>query len=390
MLNNLLSYVPSPSSLVPSMFRFTAEAIEFSTNIFKYKTTQSGTLVRLTYEMIKKLDEQDRSTADHPGFIDRLMAAEIVAPYPKDPALIDAELQKRFGVTHPDRCVFAILDDKGYPNKSPNEPLSIIYAAFGHDGLADTLKEILDGSYGRKNGKLPKAVTFYSAINLAFNDSDSIRKLLSKGIGGRQVEETRSWLKEHCSSWLKKAGTLSPLIGYEKWVLTTTNETELKDLRDTLAQANNPITLEQLRDAVTTRGSALARPEVLEASERAIAYFVMRTKEGKDGKPSLIDLACGLHVGNGGVPAKVLLGDPEDPRMRYEYSLDDGILARIKNNFVTKGIISVSSEFRNLLTNQIAEAKNVQALMAPQVVRLHTRLMKSATGLLRRVNVLSL
>ncbi|MBY0428821.1 MAG: malonyl-CoA decarboxylase family protein [Alphaproteobacteria bacterium] len=385
MLNNLLSYVPSPSSFVPSVFRLTADAIEFSTHIFKSKPTHSGTLVRLTYDMVKKLDMQ------YPGFIDKLMAAEIVAPYPKDPALIDAELQKRFGVTHQDRCVFAILDDKGHPNKTPNEPLSIIYAAFGHDGLANTLKEILDGSYGRKDGKLPKAVTFYSAINLAFNDADEIRKKLSRGIGGRQVEETRSWLKEHCSSWLKKAGTLSPLIGYEKWLLTTTNETELKDLRDTLAQASNPITLEQLRNAITVRGAALASPEVLEASERAIAYFVMRTKEGKDGKSSLMDNACGLHVGNGGVPAKVLLGDPEDPRMRYEYSLDDGILASIKNNFVTKGIISVSSEFRNLLTDQIAKAKNITAIIAPQVTRLHTRLMQGATGFLRsKANVLGL
>ena len=384
MLSTLSSYIPSPSSFVPSMFRLTAEAIEFTTSIFKSKPTQSGTLVRLTYDMVKDLDKQ------YPGFIDRLMAAEIVAPYPKDPALVDAELQKRFGVTHPDRCVFAILDDKGHPQKTPNEPLSIIYAAFGHDRLADTLKEILDGSYARIKGKLPKAVTFYSAINLAFNDSDSVRKLLSKGIGGRQVEETRSWLKEHCSSWLKKAGTLSPLIGYEKWLLTTTNETELKDLRDTLAQSTNPITLEQLRHAVTVRGAALSTPDVLAASERAIAYFVMRTKEGKEGKISLIDNACGLHVGNGGVPAKVLLGDPEDPRMRYEYSLDDSILADIKNSFLGKGIISVSDGFRNLLSDQIAAARNVQAVTGPQVIRLHTRLMQSATGLLRRTNVLGL
>jgi len=395
MLGSIARYVPSPAYFMPILFRQTAEAVEFTADIFKSKPTHSGTLTRLTYGQIKNMDSQ------YPGFIDRLMAAEVVAPYPKHPdlgiqmELVDRELQKRFGATNPDRCVFAILDDKGHPHKTPNEPLSIIYGAFGHDGLADSLKEILDGSYGRRGGKLPQAITFYSAINLAFNDADAIRKSLSRGIGGRQVEETRFWLKEQCP-WLKTAGTLSPVLGYEDWLQKTTDAAELKGLEEALAAASNPITLEALRAARTERGAVLSTPEVIEATERSIAYFVLRTKAGRDGNPSPMDNAFGLHVGNGAIPTKVLLADPEDPRMRYVYPMDDSALSGAKQDFVSQGIIRVSAGFRTLISDGLAVAKKTHAVVEEQpVVELSSGQLSSGwllrvTGVRRLASMLNL
>ena len=327
-------------SHMPALFRRTAQDIEFTPDMFDAKPTSSGTLVRLTYGDVLRLEER------RPGFIAKLVDYEVVAPYPANGHLHD-ELKRRFGHTNQDRIVFAILDDKGMPETHIGEPLSIIYGAFGHK-LGDSLAEITSEQLGRRKGYAPTAITFYSAINMAHKDADERRIKLSAGIGGRQVEEARRWLKEKCKS-LKIAATLSPLIGFEQWLQDTTDENELAALTKSLSQMVRKISLEDLRSARRDGGKALLNRRVLGGTARAIAVFVMRTKPGKDGKPVPQDLAFRLHAGNGGNVAAALLADPADPRMRYYYPMNDELLAVHAERFRETGMPTVLSPFWNIM-----------------------------------------
>ncbi len=328
---------------VPALFRRTAQDIQFTPEIFDSKQTPSGTLVRLTYDMVLELEQR------RPGFIAKLVDYEVVAPYPTNGHLHD-ELKRRFGHTNPDRIVFAIMDDKNAPPGHTPEPLSIIYGAFG-DKLADSLDEITSGRLGRKKGASPSAITFYSAINMAHKDTDERRVKLSAGIGGRQVEEARKWLKEKCPS-LTTAATLSPLIGFEKWLQETVDDAEVAALTKTLTQTRRGITLDELREARRIGGSALLHPKVMAATARAIAVFVMRTKPGRDGKPVPQDLAFRLHAGNGGKVAAALLADPTDPRMRYYYPMNDDLLTANATRFKETGMPTVLTGFRNIMDDE--------------------------------------
>lgn len=340
---------------LPSLFRRTAQNIQFTTAVFDSKPTPSGTLVRLTYDMVLELE------ARKPGFIAKLTEYEVVAPYPTDSSLHD-ELKRRFGHTNPDRIVFAIMDDKDAPEGHTAEPLSIIYGAFGHK-LADSLAEITSEQLRRKNGAVPTAITFYSAINMAHKDTDERRIKLSAGIGGRQVEEARRWLKEKCPG-LTTAATLSPLIGFERWLQDTTDERDLEALTKTLNQMFRKISLQELREARRIGGKALFNRKVIGGTARAIAVYVMRTKPGRDGKPVPQDLAFRLHAGNGGKVAKVLLADPVDPRMRYYYPMNDAMLEANAERFKKTGMPTVLTEFKNLMHG--ADADRVYEAVHPE------------------------
>lgn len=355
---NLLGRLPSAVYLI-AFFRKTAQEVEFSLDQFIEKPTQSGTLVRLTYDMIK----------DQPGLIAKLVEYEVVAPYPQNGDVHDkngelhAELKRRFGHTNSDRIVFAIMDDKDAPPGHVPQPLSIMYGAFG-DRLANTLSEITSLELGRTQGGLPLAVSFYSAINLSYKD-EGRRKKLSAGIGAKQVEETRAWLKEKTPS-LIDLGTLSPLIGYEEWLQTKATPADVAELDGALAGAAQPISLAALRQARLEGGAGLYHPAIKEATKRSIAVFLMRTQE-KSGKNVPVDQAFGLHVSRGAVVFEVLVDDPADPRVRYYYPMDDAVLAGNAQRFAQSGVATVSAAFKNLLAPEMAKKVQVaqRAVQSP-------------------------
>lgn len=332
------------SSSVPALFRSSAQELQYSPEVFDSKPTKSGTLVRLTYDMILEME------ARRPGFIAKLVDYEVVAPYPTDGSLHD-ELKRRFGHTNSRRMVFAIMDDKDAPEGHIAEPLSIIYGAVS-GRLARTLREIISGIFGNQNGDTASTITCYSAINMAHKDTGR-RKELSKGIGARQVEEARKVIKEHFPSIIEMA-TLSPLIGFDKWLQSEATEADIAALTESLSEAKKPVSLDALRAARAAGGVEMSDPKVLEATKRAIAVFVMRMKQGRDGNPGFVDNAAGLHVPVGADIAEILVDDPADPRVRYYYSMNDRVLAANAKRYEKDGVITVAPEFRKYLSKAMA------------------------------------